>query len=94
MFSTRALDNLNLRGRSFTSYLLYARDCVGVGLAGVRRCPALALSIVRFSIISQFLILGAVAFFYHRGDAQEYIDLVAYSLAGLVRRQRIFILPS
>jgi cardiolipin synthase len=84
MFSTRALDNLNSRGRSFTAYLLYVKDCLGEGLENIRSRRSLALSIVRYSTLGQATILAALAFLYGTSDLQRYIDLVAYSLAGLV----------
>lgn len=83
MFSTRALANLNSRGRSFTAYLLYIRECLGEGVENMRRRRSLALSIVRFSTIGQLLTLAVVALFFLSGDAQTYVGLVTWSIAGL-----------
>ncbi len=84
MFSTRALDNLNSRGRSFTAYLLYVKECLGEGLENIQSRRSLALSIVRYSTFGQATILVALAFLYGTSDLQRYTDVVAYSLAGLV----------
>jgi hypothetical protein len=84
MFSTRALDNLNSRGRSFTAYLKYVKDCLGEGWENIRERRSLALSIVRYSALGQVMILAALAFLYGTGDVQRYLDLAGYSLAGLV----------
>lgn len=84
MFSTRALENLNARGRSPSSYLQYVRDVCDEARGNVLQLRALAFSVVRFSALAQAAVLVLLAPAYVPGRTDELLRLGVVSALACV----------
>ncbi|NIM18989.1 MAG: hypothetical protein GTO51_01230 [Candidatus Latescibacteria bacterium] len=82
MFSKQALARLDLRGRSASAYLVYAKECFQESLENMRRHRTIAASLGSFSLGIQATALLALSPLYlpSRGDA--YLGLLVVTLLG------------
>jgi cardiolipin synthase len=76
MFSIKALDKFEARGRSLPSYLLYVRECFGETSAHLKQRPSLALEIARFTVASHVVVLLLLAFFFLPTAVSGYIRIM------------------
>jgi cardiolipin synthase len=80
MFSRKALQKLNARGRSFSAYLAYALDSGRESVDTIMSRKSLAGALIRFSAGAQVLVLLALLPLFIAGDRGAWYSLGLVSL--------------